>query len=256
MATFVLVHGSMHGGWCWQRVIPRLRAAGHHAYAPTLTGLGERAHLAYPGIDLDTHIRDILNVLTYEDLNHVVLVGHSYGSMVVTGVADRLRERIAHLVYLDGTMPGDGQAALDFFPPEWRAARQALVDAEGDGWRLPPPTDLTGWGITADDDVAWVRPRLAPQPFKTFTQPLRLTNTEPFPGRKAFIVCVAAPQAGWRDEMIARVRTERGWDYHELAAGHDAMITAPAQLADLLLEIAHGAPGDTGVAEPQGRSAT
>jgi pimeloyl-ACP methyl ester carboxylesterase len=238
MATFVLVHGSMHGGWCWRRVTPLLRAGGHEVYTPTLTGLGERIHLAHPTIDLTTHIQDVLGVLEYEDLHHVVLVGHSYGAMVITGVADRVPERIAHLVYLDGGMPADGQAVLDFFSPDARAARHARVEAQGEGWRLPPPTDLAVWGITAADDAAWVRARVAPQPFKTFTQPLRLTNPAGFSGPKTLIACVAAPPARWRAEMIERVRAEPGWRYWELATGHDAMITAPRDLADLLLEIA------------------
>ena len=242
MAVFVLVHGSMHGGWCWKRVVPGLRAAGHDFYAPTLTGLGERVHLAHPGVDLDTHVRDVLGVLEYEDLRDVVLVGHSYGAVVVTGVADRLQERIAHLVFLDGAMPVDGQAVLDFFPPEWGAARRAQVDAEGDGWRLPPPVDLTNLGITAEDDAAWVRSKLVPQPFATFTRPLRLTNAAGFGGPKTFVACVEAPAAGWRDAMVERVRAEPGWRYRELATGHDAMITAPSHLADLLLELTHPGP--------------
>jgi pimeloyl-ACP methyl ester carboxylesterase len=238
MATFVLIHGSMHGGWCWRRVTPLLRAAGHEVYTPTLTGLGERVHLAHPTIDLTTHIQDVLGVLEYEDLHHVVVVGHSYGSMVITGVVDHVPERIVHLVYLDGAMPGDGQTVLDFFPPEWRAARQAQVEAEGEGWRLPPPTDLAVWGITAAEDVAWMRARVAPQPFQTLTQPLWLTNPAGFSGPKTFIACVEAPPARWRDEMIERVHTEPGWRYRELATGHDAMITAPHELTDLLREIA------------------
>jgi pimeloyl-ACP methyl ester carboxylesterase len=121
MATFVLVHGSMHGGWCWQRVAPLLRAAGHEVFTPTLTGLGERVHLAHPDIDLDTHIQDVLGVLEDEDLHDVVLVGHSYATLVIIGVADRLPERIAHLVYLDGPIAGEGQALLDFFPPDDQA---------------------------------------------------------------------------------------------------------------------------------------
>jgi pimeloyl-ACP methyl ester carboxylesterase len=235
MATFVLVHGSMHGGWCWKRVVPLLRAAGHEVLTPTLTGLGERAHLAHPGVDLDTHIQDVLGVLEYEDLHDVVLVGHSSSALAVTGVADRAPERIAHLIYLDGSVPEDGQALLDFFPPDGQAARRARVEAEGDGWRLSP-ADPAAFGVTATADAAWVRAKLVAQPFKTLTQPLRLTNMAGFGGPKTYIACVEAPTEGWRDAMIERVRTERSWHYRELATGHDAMITAPSQLADLLLE--------------------
>ena len=236
MSTFVLIHGSMHGGWCWKRVAPLLRAAGHDVYTPTLTGLGERVHLAHRGITLDTHIRDVLGVLEFEDLHDVVLAGHSYGAMVITGVADRASERIGHLVYIDGAMACDGQTVLDLFPPEWRASRRAQVDAEGDGWRLPPPVNLTGWGIS-HEDAGWVRAKLAPQPFATFTQPLRLTHAAGFDGPKTFIACLEAPPAQWRDAMIDRVCAEHDWRSRELTTGHDAMITAPGALTGLLLEI-------------------
>lgn len=238
IATFILVHGSMHGGWSWKRVTPLLRAAGHEVYTPTLTGLGERVHLARPDIDLDTHIADIVNVLAFEDLTGVVLVGHSYGGAVIAGVTDRVPERIAHLVYLDGVMPRDRQAVLDLFPPEGRAARRAQVEAEGAGWQLLPPQDPAPWGVTVPDDVAWVRSKVAPQPFKTFTQPLRLTNPVALTGPKTFIACVEAPPTRWRDEMIERVRAERGWRDRELPTGHDAMVTMPQEVAELLLELA------------------
>jgi pimeloyl-ACP methyl ester carboxylesterase len=123
----------MHGGWCWKRVVPLLRAAGHEVFTPNLTGLGERVHLAHRDIDLETHIKDVLGVLEYEDLDQIVLVGHSYGSMVITGVADRVPERIAHLVYLDGAVAGDGQAVLDLFPPEDQAGLRTRVEADGQG---------------------------------------------------------------------------------------------------------------------------
>jgi len=241
VATFVLVHGSIHGGWCWQRVVPALRAAGHDAYAPTLTGLGERAHLAHSRIDLDTHIQDVVGVLEYEDLRGVVLVGHSYGAVVVTGVADRVRDRIAHLVYLDGTEATNGQAVIDFFPAEWRTTRRARVDGEGEGWKMLPPADLSGLGITRADDAAWVRSKLVPQPFATFTQPLRLENAAGFGGPKTFIACTEAPQADWRDGMSIRARAGHGWHHQALAAGHDPMITAPKELAAMLLQIAQSA---------------
>lgn len=207
MATFLLVHGSMHGGWCWKRAIPLLRAAGHEAYAPTLTGLGERAHLAHPGIDLDTHILDVLGVIEYEDLDDVVLVGHSYGTLVVAGVADCLPARIGRLVYLDGPVAAEGQALLDLFPPDGRAARRARVEAEGEGWRLPP-ADPAAFGITATADAAWVRARLAPQPFGTMTQPLRLANPAGFAGPKTFIACVETTAEDWREATVERVRAD------------------------------------------------
>ena len=245
MATFVLVHGSMHGGWCWRRVAPLLRAAGHEVFAPTLTGLGERAHLAHPGIDLDTHVRDVLGVLEYEDLDRVVLVGHSYAGTVVAGVADRLPGRIAHLVYLDAAVAGDGQALLDLFPPDDQAALREEVAAEGDGWRMPP-ADPAAFGVTDPEDAAWVRAKLVAQPFQTFTQPLRLANPAGFAGPKTYIACLAAGPEDWRDAMVERARTEPGWRHRELATGHDAMVTAPRELADLLLEATRPTADDAG----------
>jgi pimeloyl-ACP methyl ester carboxylesterase len=236
MATFVLVHGSMHGGWCWKRVAPLLRAAGHDVYTPTLTGLGERVHLAHPGIDLDTHIQDVLGVLAYEDLHDVVLVGHSSSALAVTGVANRASERIAHLVYLDGPVPEDGQAMLNLFPPDGQAARRARVAAEGDGWRLSP-ADPAAFGVTDAADATWLRAKLVPHPFGALTQPLRLVNPVGFAGPKTYIACVDAAPEGWREAAVERVRTEPGWRYRELATGHDAMITAPRELATHLLEL-------------------
>src|SRR5712691_2750251 len=137
MAVFVLVHGGWHGGWCWRRVTPYLRAAGYDVYTPTLTGLGERAHLATPATGLDTHIRDVLGVLAFEELSDVVLVGHSMAGMVVTGVAERASERLAHLVYLDADVPRDGECDLDCngLRGEARAAFEARA---GSGGLLPP----------------------------------------------------------------------------------------------------------------------
>jgi pimeloyl-ACP methyl ester carboxylesterase len=241
MATFVLVHGSMHGGWCWTRVVPLLRAASHEVFTPTLTGLGERVHLAHAGIDLDTHIQDVLGVLEYEDLYDVILVGHSSGAMVITGVADRAPGRIAHLVYLDGVQAADGQALLDFFPPDGQAARRARVAAEGDGWRLLP-VDPAAFGVTDAADAAWLRAKLVPHPFGALTQPLRLANPAGFAGPKTYLACVKAAAESWRDAMVERARTEPGWRYREVATGHDAMITAPSQLAALLLETTSAAP--------------
>lgn len=237
MAVYVLVHGSMHGGWCWGGVARLLRAAGHDVHAPTLTGLGERVHLAHPGIDLDVHITDVANVLFYEDLRGVVLVGHSSGAIPAAGAADRAPERVAHLVWLDGVAAEHGRSLLDQFPPEAQAARRAKVEEQGEGWRLPP-LEPAAFGVADPADAAWMAARLAPHPFAALAQPLRLANPAGFAGPKTYVACTAAGSAGWREAMAARARTEPGWRYQELATGHDAMVTAPRDLADLLLELA------------------
>ncbi len=238
MATFVLVHGAMHGGWCWRRVAPLLRAAGHEVYTPTLTGLGERVHLAHPDIDLETHITDLVNTLVYEELDAVVLVGHSYAGAVITGVADRVPARLAHVIYYDAVTPTDGQALLDLYTPEDRAARRARVEAEGEGWRMLPTADLSALGITAAEDVDWVRAKLVPLPFQSFAQPLRLSTPAARTVPKTLIACVAGPPTSWRDAAIKRAHAEPGWRYRELPTGHDAMVTMPRETADLFLEVA------------------
>ena len=137
MATIVIVPGAWHGSWRWKEVRAALQAAGHAVYALTLTGLGERRHLATPDVGLDTHIQDVVNVLAYEDLRDVVLVGHSYGGMVITGVADRAPGRLTRLIYLDALLPHDGECVYDLFPPEVRASWEAQARRDGAGWRTP-----------------------------------------------------------------------------------------------------------------------
>ena len=175
MATFVIVHGAWSGGHAWRWLRPLLQAAGHEVFTPALTGLGERSHLANAQIDLDTHVLDVVGVLEYEDLLQVVLVGHSYGGVVITGVADRVPERLAQLVYLDAEVPMDGQSEFDLLPPEERAVYQESARSKGQGWRILPPVpeplpdDL-------DANLRWAMSRMVPQPVATFAQPLRLTN--------------------------------------------------------------------------------
>ena len=169
MATFVVCHGAWSAAWAWKKVRPLLRAAGHEIFTPTYTGLGERAHQVSRSINLETHIGDILAVLDCEDLRDVVLVGHSYGGMVATGVADRAAERIAKLIYLDAFVPENGQSAFDLLPASARASRQEAARTQGDGWLLPPnPTPPD----TSPEDVAWITPRRRWQPIGTFSQPL------------------------------------------------------------------------------------
>lgn len=222
-ATFVLVHGAWHGGWCWQWLTPRLRAAGHAVVAPTLTGLGERAHLLTPEVDLDTHIRDITALLEYDDLERVVLVGHSYGGMVIAGVAAQVPERVIGLVYLDAFLPEDGRAVADYC---------TLAPTGPDGWRVPPPASASGFGITDVRAQAWVDARLGDQPLKTFTQPVRLGKPSGAPVATTFILCSEAP---WFVEAAERAK-RRGFGYQALlSAGHDAMVTQPAALSGMLL---------------------
>lgn len=233
MATFVLVHGAWHGGWCWRTLAPLLRAAGHNVLTPTLTGLGERAHLAGPAVDLELHVRDVLAVLEVEDLREVVLVGHSYGGIVATVVADRAPERLARLIYLDAPVPRDGQSGLDLITPTQVADFQARV-AAGDGWRFPPNSPAA-LGLDDPADAAWAGQRLTPQPLATFSQPVRLTGAGASVAR-AYIFC-APPRPGSRLAEFAAEARAAGWAYAEITAGHDAMISAPAALAAALLAL-------------------
>ena len=141
MTTFVLVHGAWHGGWCWSRVARRLRAAGHEVHTPTLTGLGDRSHLMSRSVNLQTHVQDVANLLHWEELNDIVLCGHSYGGMVITGVANRLAKRIKSLVYLDAFVPENGQAVLDFMPADRVEQFYESVREKGAGWLIPPRAD-------------------------------------------------------------------------------------------------------------------
>jgi pimeloyl-ACP methyl ester carboxylesterase len=240
MATFVLVHGGWHGGWCWQKVIPLLEAAGHEVYAPTLTGLAERASELSPDVGLDTHIQDIVGLLEDRNLQGVILVGHSYGGMVITGVVDEAPERIAHLVYLDTFVPRDGESMVDVSPVViWLLRRQA----QGDGWRIPSHGD---YGVTKEPDRSWVLRSVTPQPLKTLEQRLHLKNpaivsTKP----RTHIECTGSGDVFSRLRPLLRrllapralPPREAGWRLRQLPTGHDAMITMPRELADLLLEV-------------------
>lgn len=227
-ATFVLVHGGWHGGWCWKKVVPLLRAAGHEVFTPTLTGLGERSHLLAPEIGLDTHIQDIVAVLEYEDLQDVVLVGHSYGGMVITGVAQKAAEHLAELVYLDAFLPENGKALQDYAPP---------TPTKEDGWRLPPPGSPQAFGVTDERDVAWMAPRLGDHPQRCMTQPVDLSPSRPGSLRQTYIQCTRFPPF---EEAAERARRQ-GFRSRELFfGGHDPMITLPDELAKLLLDLVAG----------------
>jgi pimeloyl-ACP methyl ester carboxylesterase len=230
MQPVVIVHGAWSGGWSWRRIKDRLEQRGFRAFTPTLTGVGERAHLASPATDLELHIRDVMNVFDYEALDDVVLVGHSYGGMVVTGVADRLPERIRKLVYVDAFVPKDGECVLDLVPREVAERMRASVAAEGDGWRLPPNPPAAD---TSTEDLAWLTPRRGPQPFSTFTQKLQLNGTAPSVQR-SYIYCRRTGPVDTFGPFARMAQLDSGWQYHEIDASHAANVTAPEALSDLI----------------------
>jgi pimeloyl-ACP methyl ester carboxylesterase len=235
MATYVLVHGGGHGGWCYQRVARLLRGAGHDVYTPTLTGLGERSHLRSANVDLDLHIGDVVAVLEYEDLHDVVLVGHSYGGMVITGVADRAADRIGRIVYLDAATPVNGQSLVDVAGPVIEAVRPMGEVVDGlELVLLPAPDAGLLYGVTEPADLAWMADRLTGHPWQCFEQPLRLTNEAALWAIPQYHIVCASTLATRDPDLMARAREAgRLW---VIDTGHDLMITEPQAVASALLE--------------------
>ena len=243
MATFVLVPGAWLGGWAWRDVTRELRRRGHDVYPVTLTGLGERVHLARPEVDLETHIADVVNLLAYENLTNVVLAGHSYAGSVITGVADRAPERLAQLVYVDSAPLADGQTMLELNGPEGSAALEKTVAEQGAGWQWPlPPFALLAEGASLDglNETARARivARATPHPFATYRQPLRLANPDGGNYQRAVIACddVRNLIAAGIPPLVAL--TQPPWRYEELHTGHWPMFSMPDELAALLDRIA------------------
>lgn len=236
--TFVLVHGAWHGAWCWRRVLPVLRQAGAEVHAVTLTGVGERAHLLTPAVDLHTHIQDVIGLIEAEELHNVVLVGHSYAGMVITGVADRLQASrpgaLARLVYLDASVPDPGTAWSTPHSAETRQARAEAARASG-GLSFAPP-DAAVFGLDgADRD--WVNRRQTPQPFALYDQPLQFDAARVSSLPRTFIDCTA-PALPTIAPARLKVRQEPGWQVLEMKTGHDPMVSAPLELSRLLLQVA------------------
>jgi pimeloyl-ACP methyl ester carboxylesterase len=234
LTTFLVIHGAWGAGWAWKKMRPLLGKRGHELFTPTQTGIGERSHLAGLDVDLDLHIADNLAVLEFEDLRDVVLVGHSYGGMVATGVADRAADRIAQLVYLDAFVPRNGQAVIDLIGETARGNVVATVRSEGEGWKVPAnpmPPD------TSQADLAWAVPRRVAQPQKTFLQPLRLDGAvDRLP--RTYIYCTRPGPGDVFRQFADRARSEPGWACHELDASHNPHITMPETLAALFDVIA------------------
>jgi pimeloyl-ACP methyl ester carboxylesterase len=231
--TFVLVHGAWHGGWCWRRVADLLQQGGHTVFTPTLTGLGERSHLLRAGIDVSTHITDVVNVLKWERLTGVVLCGHSYGGLVVSGVAEQMAPAIGSIVFLDAFLPenGDSMAALTS-----DAVREQLKGATERG-ELGVPARSAAAFLVNEKDQAWVDSLCVPQPIGTMTEKLKLTGARERIGKKAYIRAAAYPNPGF-DKAYARVKADRAWRSFEVPGGHDVMVDMPQRLAEILLEVA------------------
>ena len=242
MSTFVLVHPAWFGSWCWQDVTPRLRAAGHDVSTPTLTGLGERAHLLNGDIALSTHVDDVINAVMFEDLHDVTLVGNSSGGTVITAVADRIPDRVAGLVYVDAFVPADGESTADLIPPErWQQLAQ-FSSSEGEGWLLPRwapmPWDKIVrdiWQVTDEAKLLWVIERLRPTPLTHFTDPVRLVNQDRMRARLVYIRCPVSPAPF--DKPAAVAKNSPDWTYREMQTSHIPFITAPNELAEMLLEV-------------------
>lgn len=226
MSTFVLVHGAWHGSWCWKRVRRALQAQGHEVFTPTLTGVADRAHLLSPQVNLDTHITDVVNLIRWEELSDVVLCGHSYGGCVVSGVADRIPDRIGALVYLDAFVLENGQSLHDTLPPAMRATQLEQALQNGEGWKVPPiPAEAFHVNV---QDRDWVNRQCTMQPLATFQQPLHLTGEIAKIKNITFILGVGYSPSPF-PPFFEKAKT-KGWKTVALKCGHDVMLDLPEEL--------------------------
>lgn len=238
MATFVLVHGAWHGGWCWRDCAAALRARGHEVHAPTLTGLGERSHLARIGVDADLHVADILGVLRWRELSDVILVGHSYGGLVITGVASEAPERLRALVYLDAFAPDESGVSLFAAGNPERAARFEAEAAETGG--LVSPDLFDAW---TDDEAlkGWLKTMCTPHPIGCFTRGVTVTERRREVAHRCYILAARNSPSAFEVER-ARLAAQPGWTFDEIDAKHDAMVERPDELAAMLGAYARSLP--------------
>jgi pimeloyl-ACP methyl ester carboxylesterase len=232
VATFVLVHGAWHGAWCWRRVTRLLGRDGHEVFAPTLTGLGERSHLLTPGIDLDTHVLDVANEIKWQELKDVVLVGHSYGGMVISGVAERMEKAIAAFVMLDAFFPETGEALIDLSAGP---VQDAFLAAQRSGATSLPPRSAAAFKVN-DADRAWVDAQCTPQPIGCVLQKVTLTGARERIANRAYIRASGYPSEPF-DRGLAKARAQ-GWRTYEVPCGHDVMLDRPERLSEILCEVA------------------
>jgi pimeloyl-ACP methyl ester carboxylesterase len=230
---FVLVHGAWHGAWCWSRVTERLEAAGHDVLTPTLTGLAERSHLLSSEVGLATHIADVANLIRWEELSDVVLVGHSYAGWVISGVAEELEASINSIVFVDAFFPESGAAVLDDAPA---SMRQAITDAiaSGEVGREPPPAAFFN---VNDRDLAWVESKMTPMPIRTFTSAITLSGARDRIRNRTYVRATSHPFPLF-DAVYKRLSSDPGWRTYEIPCGHDVMIDMPERLSEILIEVA------------------
>jgi pimeloyl-ACP methyl ester carboxylesterase len=234
MSTYVLVHGAWHGSWCWKRVRTALQAQGNEVFTPTLTGVGERSHLLSPQVDLETHINDVVNLIRWEELSNIVLCGHSYAGCVVRGVADRVPEQIAALVYLDAFVLEDGQSLSDALPPDQWNAHLELTRLRGEGWKVPP-ISAAAFNVNAKDAV-WMDRQCTVQALATFTQALRLSGKGDAVKNVTYIFATGYDGSPFR-QFYERAKA-KGWKTLSVPCGHDVMLDQPEELASVLLSVA------------------
>jgi pimeloyl-ACP methyl ester carboxylesterase len=236
MATYVLVHGAWHGGWCWRRTTDLLRAKGHRVFEPTLSGVGSRVHEATPSIGVYPHAADVAGLVEMEEIEDIILVGHSYGGMVITAAAEKIADRVRTIVYLDAFVPKDGESLMTHLPPDRALGMVKGAMNEGEGWRVPAPHP-NYFGVKSQDDIDWIVRRCTPQPLLTFMQPLRSTAAAQGIAKKVYIRAAGHPGPTFAPfgEMA---KASAGWDYHEVACGHEIMIEMPQELARILMNLA------------------
>jgi len=231
--TFVLVHGAWHGGWCWKRVAERLRAQGHTVYAPTLTGVADRFHAATPDTGLATQIDDIVHLIRWEELSDVVLVGHSYGGLVISGVAEKAEQAISSIVYLDAFVPENGQALVDM---TGGASGEKIRKAAADGETTLPP--IPSHVFKANEaDAAWIDRMCTPHPIRCFIDPVTLTGARERIARRTYILASVYGGATFVPTH-ARLKNDPAWRTYEIPCGHDVMVDMPERLTEVLLEVA------------------
>lgn len=238
MATIYLIHGGWHGGWSWDLVRPLLEAEGHTVISPTLAGLAERANLLTRETDLETHLAEMVELVAADTSEAVTLVGHSYGGMIITGVADRLPDKVDNLIYLDGFVPKDGQSVFDVLPSSRRDYLQRLADTGGKKWMVPSPPPES-FGVTDPEVADWARGLLTPQPMASLKQKIRLTG-EGASVSRTYVHCNQGAMIASFAPFAARYRDDSAWEVVEIASGHDAMLIEPARVAGLIIDVVAG----------------